>query len=91
MKVVLRSRGSKEVYAEESFEGLNGTWQKFATDIIPNTTDFNAELAVLLSDPGNVLIDSLSLFPGGSIREGWQNPYPFREDMLTILKELNPR
>ena len=36
-------------------------------------------------------MDAVSLFPAENIREGAQNPWPFREDLLDMLKALNPR
>ena len=36
-------------------------------------------------------MDAVSLFPAENIREGAENPWPFREDLLDMLKALNPR
>ena len=36
-------------------------------------------------------MDAVSLFPAENIREGAQNPWPFREDLLDMLKSLKPR
>ena len=33
----------------------------------------------------------MSLFPAENVREGALNPWPFREDLLDMLKALNPR
>lgn len=79
------------MYAEVVFDGINEHWQKVSSDITSDTTDFKGEVVVQLVEPGTVTIDSLSLFPGGNIKKGWQNPYPFRMDLLQHLKDLNPR
>ena len=36
-------------------------------------------------------MDVVSLFPAENIREGAQNPWPFRKDLLDMIKALNPR
>lgn len=91
VRVLFAAQDSDAVYAEVSFEGIKSSWQKFSANITSNTTDFNGKLVIQLAEPGTITIDSVSLFPGGSMREGWQNPYPFREDLLQHLKDLNPR
>jgi len=91
VQVLFREKNSGKVYGEATFEGIDSSWRKFSANITANTTDFEAEVALQLPQPGSVLVDSLSLFPGGNIRAGWQNPYPFRQDLLQLLKDLNPR
>lgn len=44
-----------------------------------------------LQGPGELLVDAVSLFPAENVREGALNPWPFREDLLDMLKALNPR
>ena len=91
VQVLFREKISGAVYGEATFEGIDSHWRKFSANITANTTDFEAEVALLLPQPGSILVDSLSLFPGGNIRAGWQNPYPFRQDLLQLLTALNPR
>lgn len=91
VQILFREKHSGKVYGEATFEGIDSTWRKFSANITANATDFQAEVAVQLLHPGSVLIDSLSLFPGGNLRPGWQNPYPFRQDLLQLLKDLRPR
>ncbi len=91
MQILLQGKDSGKVYGEATFEGVTTSWQKYSANITTNTTDFHAEVAVQLLHPGSVLVDSLSLFPGGNLRPGWQNPYPFRADLLQLLKDLKPR
>jgi len=90
-RVLLKAQNSSTVYGEAAFEGIDATWRKFSANITANATDFQAEVAVQLMHPGSILVDSLSLFPGGNLRAGWQNPYPFRQDLLQHLQDLKPR
>ncbi len=89
--IQLRSQDSEIVFAETVFQGLSSSWQNFSTHLLSNGTDFKGELAVTLAQPGSVILDSLSLFPAKNLRSGWQNPYPFRTDLLDLLKGLKPR
>lgn len=41
--------------------------------------------------PGELLVDAVSLFPAGNVRDGAQNPWPFRKDLLDMLQALNMR
>ena len=41
--------------------------------------------------PGQLLIDAVSLFPSENARAGSVNPWPFRKDLLDMLKALRPR
>ena len=66
-------------------------WQKFSANLESEDTDFKAEVAVILPEPDSILLDSLSLFPHKNVRKGWQNPYPFRADLLDLLKDLKSR
>ena len=91
VQVLFREKNSGAVYGEATFKGINSHWRKFLANITANTTDFEAEMALRLPPQGSILVDSLSLFPGGNIRAGWQNPHPFRQDLLQLLKDLNPR
>ena len=56
-----------------------------------NGTDYGAVLSVLLVKPGSVAVDTVSLFPAENRREKAQNPWPFRRDILDLLKQLKPR
>jgi hypothetical protein len=90
-RVLLKAQNSSTVYGEAVFEGIDGNWRKFSATVTANATDFQAEIAVQLLQPGSILMDSLSLFPSGNLRPGWQNPYPFRQDLLQHLQDLRPR
>ena len=45
----------------------------------------------LLQGPGELLVDAVSLFPAENVQDGAQNPWPFRRDLLDMLKAVNPR
>jgi len=91
VRVLLKAQNSTTTYGEATFEGIDDSWRRFSVNITANTTDSQAVVGLQLLQPGSILVDSLSLFPGGNIRDGWQNPYPFRQDLLQHLKDLKPR
>jgi alpha-L-arabinofuranosidase len=55
----------------------------------------NASLAVTFSGPGALLVDVVSLLPADNVAHaaaaGAMNPWPFRADLLQMLKDLQPR
>lgn len=50
---------------------------------------------VLFDGPGTLVVDSVSLFPAAAVEKGAAlgllNPWPFRADLLSALKVLQPR
>ena len=36
-------------------------------------------------------MDVLSLFPAANLRSGALNPYPFRDELVQYVKDLQPR
>jgi hypothetical protein len=59
------------------------------------SADPNASLAVTFSGPGALLVDVVSLLPADNVARaaaaGAMNPWPFRADLLQMLKDLHPR
>ena len=60
-----------------------------------SAADPNASLAVTFSGPGALLVDVVSLLPADNVARaavaGAMNPWPFRADLLQMLKDLRPR
>lgn len=52
-----------------------------------------ARLAITFDGGGSLLVDIVSLFPAKNIARsgGGINPWPFRTDLLQMLKDLHPR
>lgn len=59
------------------------------------SADPNASLAVTFSGPGALLVDVVSLLPAENVAHaaaaGAMKPWPFRADLLQMLKDLHPR
>ena len=59
------------------------------------SADPSASLAVTFSGPGPLLVDVVSLLPAENVARaaaaGAMNPWPFRADLLQMLKDLQPR
>lgn len=75
------------VYAQASFNGLTGAWQKFSASLVPEVTDTNAQLVLSISHPGTVWLDVVSLFPAATLN-GRTNG--LRADLATMLAALHP-
>ena len=51
-----------------------------------------ARVAVLFTGPGAVGVDVVSVMPAANVAaRGPLNPWPFRADLLQMLKDLRPR
>ena len=59
------------------------------------SADPHASLALTFSGPGALLVDVVSLLPAVNVARaaaaGEMNPWPFRADLLQMLKDLQPR
>ena len=86
----LQSKGGAKVYAEAVSEHFEDYWQQFTANLTASATDYNAEISLQLAEPGSVVMDSWSLFPGKNFIYG-RDPYPFRRELLNTLKSLKPR
>lgn len=54
--------------------------------------DPSARLAVVFSGPGKIGFDVVSMMPAENVRRGTEGyPWPFRADLLAMLKALQPR
>ena len=62
-------------------------WNRVSVTLTPTATDAKARLRVLLTAPGSVDLDVVSLFP----KETWQQrPQGLRADLVQWLADLKP-
>ncbi|KAL4424426.1 hypothetical protein ABPG77_006364 [Micractinium sp. CCAP 211/92] len=89
--VALVSEDQATSYANVTLSGVSGDWQQLSGELVSSTTDSNARLAVLFKG-GDLILDSVSLFPTENVKKGkgMANPWPFRADLLGALKALQP-
>ena len=67
-----------------SFEGTLGVGEV--------NRDPDARLAVTFRGGGALVVDVVSLFPAANVAQGGSlTPWPFRADLLQMLKDLRPR
>jgi len=83
----LENAAGTTVYAQASFSGLTGSWQKFSASLVPNTTDTNAQLVLSLSQPATVWLDVVSLFPAATYNNRTNG---LRLDLANMLSALHP-
>lgn len=91
VRVALESSSGNETYASATVGSLKPHWNKFTANLTSSVTDDKAQLRLSFKGPGTLLVDVVSLFPADHIVEGLVNPYPFRKDLLQMLKDLKPR
>ncbi len=76
-----------QALATADLEGLSGEWRDIAVDLTPAASDVKATFAMLLTVPGAVEVDTVSLFP----RRTWKNrPAGLRADLVQLLDGLKP-
>jgi alpha-L-arabinofuranosidase len=83
----LENSAGTMVYAQASFSGLTGAWQKFSASLIPNTTDTNAQLVLSIKRPATVWLDVVSLFPAATYNNRTNG---LRLDLANMLAGLGP-
>jgi alpha-L-arabinofuranosidase len=85
--VQLQNASGSTVYAQASFSGLNGNWQKLSASLVSSGTDSNARIVLSITNPGTVWLDEVSLFPQATF-VGRTNG--FRADLANMLVALHP-
>ncbi len=83
----LENAAGTTVYAQASFSGLYGSWQKFSTSLTPNATDTNAQLVLSISQAATVWLDVVSLFPAATYNRRTNG---LRVDLVSMLSALHP-
>lgn len=94
VSVLLQSGNGIRTYARVMFKGLSTDWKRFSAEFPTRNVeeDSGARLAVVFSGPGKVGVDIVSMMPSENVRRGTEGyPWPFREDLLQMLKALHPR
>ncbi|MGH7942576.1 MAG: alpha-L-arabinofuranosidase C-terminal domain-containing protein [Limisphaerales bacterium] len=83
----LENAAGTTVYAQASFGGLTGAWQNFSASLVPNTTDTNAQLVLVISRPAAVWLDLVSLIPAATFDNRANG---LRPDLANMLQALHP-
>lgn len=85
--VALESTDGGTVYAQSILSGLTTNWQHFTLSLVPNATDPDARLALLICQPGSVYLDFVSLFPAQTFNNRTNG---LRPDLASMLVNLQP-
>jgi alpha-L-arabinofuranosidase len=83
----LESANGSTVYAQTSFSGITGNWQRYAASLVPGITDTNARLVLSISQPGTIWLDVVSLFPRATFHNRNNG---LRSDLANMLAALKP-
>lgn len=71
--------------------GVTGQWQRLSAKFPAEASSATASLEITFDGPAELHFDHVSLFPAENILDEHKNPYPFRKDILALLKEVKPR
>lgn len=88
---VIASDGRK--IAEGRFGGVGENWQKYLCTMVAMNTDAKAKLNLLVTRPGVLDVDMVSLFPEDSLVSSplMKMPVPgLRKDLVQMLADLKP-
>ena len=90
--VSLQSRDGRVKYASTTFTNISTTWQQLSATLTTETAG-DAQLAIESQDGADVALEFVSLLPEANVQaQGHlQNPFPFRADLLQMLRDLKPR
>jgi alpha-L-arabinofuranosidase len=83
----LESANGSRIYAQGTLTNLTTNWQYFSLTLVPNVTDTAGRLALVISQPGSVWLDVVSLFPGATFDDRTNG---LRLDLANMLLALHP-
>jgi alpha-L-arabinofuranosidase len=83
----LENASGSLIYAQGTVTNLTTNWQYFSMTLVPNGNDTAGRLALVISQPGSVWLDVISLFP----QQTFDNrPNGMRPDLMNMLMNLQP-
>ena len=90
--VSLQSRDGRAQYASTTFTNISTTWQQLSATLTTQATG-DAQLAIESQGGADVALEFVSLLPAANVQAQGklQNPFPFRADLLQMLRDLKPR
>lgn len=94
VSVLLQSSNGSRTYSRIVFQGVPLHWQRFAAEFPERdiVTDGGARLAVVFTGPGKIAVDVVSVMPLENVKRGMTGyPWPFRTDLLAMMKALQPK
>jgi len=76
-----------EPLANADLDGLTSEWRDLSASLTPRSTDARATLSVLVTAPGAIEVDTVSLFP----QRTWKNRQGgLRADLVQLLDGIKP-
>jgi alpha-L-arabinofuranosidase len=86
LRVELENNGSRPL-GGAAIDGLTREWKRFTASIVAENTDPRARFRLLVTAPGEVDLDVVSLFPADT----WNGrTNGLRPDLVKLLKDLQP-
>jgi alpha-L-arabinofuranosidase len=75
------------VLAQAKLADFTSRWTRYSATLLPTATEPRAQLQVILESPGQIDMDTVSLFP----KNTWMNrPGGLRKDLVQWLADLKP-
>jgi alpha-L-arabinofuranosidase len=87
LTVRLESANGSLTYAQGTVTGLTTGWQHFSLSLVPASSYSNGQLSVVISQPGTVWLDLVSLFPQQTFHNRTNGLCP---DLANMLVGLQP-
>ena len=90
--VSLQSKDGHVKYVSTTFTNISTTWQQLSATLTTETSG-DAQLAIEAQGGAEVALEFVSLLPVANVQAqgNMQNPFPFRADLLQMLRDLKPR
>ena len=76
-----------EVLASAPIKGVGSDWNHFKATLVAERSCPDARLVIRISEPGQVFLDMVSLFPRATFKN---RPNGLRLDLATMLSEMKP-
>jgi alpha-N-arabinofuranosidase len=85
--LVAGGRGGGGNLGEATLTGFNGQWKRYEAVLKAAVTAPNARLQLGVSEPGDIDVDLVSIFP----KDTWKNrPNGLRRDLVQLLADMKP-
>ena len=83
----LQNANGSQTYAQGTITGLTTNWQYFPLALVPSGSDTAGRLVMVISQPGTVWLDVVSLFPQQTFDNRSNG---MRPDLMSMLMNLQP-
>lgn len=88
LEIRLENIDGTKCYAKEHIFPKVGKWEKYERTLLPEETDFEGRIVLLMREAAQVELDMVSLFPADTFGKA---PNGLRADIAEMLKDMTPK